>query len=232
AVKRGDLYLATVNQQQAFALHGGSYRGARPLIADPDDLAFAPMPRVSSQALEPNGHPLRAGRPFSFREDWVWALPKDSPSPELAYALVQFLWQRDQHVRECEALGTLPLRRDVMRERAAIFKVVWMDDLFDAIFDEWKTASPLPERVEGGLGSTYAQLWDRIVEQRQPMDALLKAPPPPRRLDVAHTVDPIALDADAGVADAGADPDDDALEQAEDELWRGKVELDTVARHP
>ena len=208
ALKSGELYLATINQTQAFLLHGGSHRGTPPRIADPDDLAFAPLTRISSQELASSGHPMRKGRRFSFREDWVWMLPSGSPAPQLAFDLAEFLLERDQHVRECEALGALPLRTDVIRERSAIFKLPWMTDIFDAAFDEWKDASPVPERVPAGLGAEYAKLWKTIDDESA------KAPP-------------VATPApDAGTSQS----DDDTLDEAEDELWRGKVALEPRAR--
>ena len=226
-LRKGDLYLATLNQMQAFTLHGGGHRGTPPKVADPDDLAFAPLPRISSLELGRSG-PARPGRPFSFREDWVWALPADGPDRQLAYDLVNFLWQREQHSRECAALGTLPLRKDVMRERFALFELVWMDDIFDAAFLEWPHASPVPERVDSGVGSTYAQLWTAIVANRataEATEALLQRPPSPRELPHPTPVDTGAA-ADGGLGEPSDDDGDSAL--TDDQLWRGNVELERV----
>jgi Bacterial extracellular solute-binding protein len=227
-LQRGELFLATVDQMQAFTLHGGSHTGTPPHVDDPDDLGFAPLARISSVELSPKGHPARAGQPFSFREDWVWALPSKSADPALAYELVKFLWEREQHYRECEALGALPLRTDVMRERSSLFKLVWMDDVFDATFTEWDRATPLPDSVAGGLGSSYAQLWDRIVTARAAPDAiagLLHAPPAPRP-PPAPAPAPATTDTPAAAVAAREDDDDDSMSAVDDELWRGRVELE------
>lgn len=226
-LRSGELFLATVDQMQAFTLHGGSHLGSPPGVDDPDDLGFAPLQRISSVELGTDGKPLRPGQVFSFREDWVWALPAKSADPQLAYELVKFLWTRENHYRECEALGTLPMRADVVRERSSLFRLVWMDDVLDAAFAEWERAHHVPELVEGELGSVYTQLWHRIVyEKKGPLSAQLAAPPAPRPPPAVVTVD---VD-NSEPPDAGAPPreedDDDSPGAIDRELWRGKVELE------
>jgi hypothetical protein len=239
-ISKGEINLATIDQMEAFTLHGGSHIGTPPKVEDPDDLAFSPMPRISSLELDETGKPKRTGQPFSFREDWVWALPKDAPDVQLAYDLVMFFWDRENHRRECEALGTIPLRMDVTRERASLFRLVWMDDIFDAVFAEWEHAHRLPQGAATGQGSVYAQLWDLIVAKKdvntpEQILAILKNPPQPRAAKpppppkVEEPTDGGApadlLDQDLG-STTGEEDDEDAPVQFDDELWRGKVELD------
>jgi hypothetical protein len=224
-LRRGEIFLASVDTMQAFTLHGGSHAAALPGVDDPDDLGFAPLPRISSLALGSDGKPARSGDPFSFREDWVWALPTHASDAELAYQLVQFLWARENHVRLCEALGSLPLRTDVQRERSSIFRLTWMDDVLDAAFAEWGRARAVPEAVPGGFGSVYAQLWDRIVRLNEPIADVLRAPPSPRPL----VPTPVAARA-AEAAAPSEEEAEDRLDAVDDELWRGKVELEEPKR--
>jgi hypothetical protein len=230
-LRTGELFLATVDQMQAFTLHGGAHRGTPPNVEDPDDLGFAPLPRISSIEMSADGRPLRPGQAFSFREDWVWTLPVNGDDGDLAYELVKFVWERENHYRECAALGTLPLRADVARERSSRFRLVWMNDIFDAAFAEWERAQPVPDALEAGLGSVYAQLFDRIVVRAiEPagLAALLGAPPAPRVRPVeAALPEPVALD-----AGPGSDADEDPPTSIDNELWRGKVELEgTTSAH-
>ena len=191
------------------------------------------MPRLSSLELDAAGKSVRPGQPFSLREDWVWALPKDAPDAELAYSFVTFLWERDNHRRECEAIGTLPLRMDVTKERASLFRLEWMDDIFDAVFAEWEHAAALPDDVVGGNGSRYAQLWQKIVADEtattpeQILAALKAAPParpPPPVTTTLHVPD--AMLVDGGIGDPNSEDDEDTPLVFDDELWRGKAELD------
>jgi hypothetical protein len=222
---KGELYLATVDQQRAFTLHGGSHTGTPPVVDDADDLGFAPLGRIGSLELGPNGKPLRQGRPFSFREDWVWALPAHGAQEDaqLAYELVKFLWQKENHVRACEALGELPLRADVQRERSSLFRMVWMDDIYDAAFAELPTAQAVPDAVEAGWGSTYASLWKQIVADGGGLQ-LLQSPPKPTPFAVAAAEK--AEPKEPPEATLREEDDDDRAEAIDNELWRGKAELD------
>jgi hypothetical protein len=223
-IRKDRLYLATIDQMEAFQLHGGSHTGTPPGVEDPDDLGFAPLPRMASLDLDANARPRREGRAFTFREDWVWALPAHGADAGLAYELVQFLWARENHVRECEALGTLPLRDDVQAERSSLFRLTWMADVFDAAFTLWDKAEPLPDTVEAGLGAVYAQLWERYVWKGQgTLDENLRAPPSPRRqARVARAV----VYKNASEIPAPTSSDEDGLDVVDSELWHGKVDID------
>ena len=169
AVGRGDVYLAAIDQMEAFTVHGGSHRGAEAQAVDPDDLGFVATPRFRSLALDAGGAPARSAEGFSFREESVWALPAGGPDPALAYALVRFAWTRDAHARECAALGMLPLRGDVLRERASLFRVPWMGEVFEAGFAQWPRSQRVPPALfDDGLGSTYVRLWARAVGEGTP----------------------------------------------------------------
>jgi hypothetical protein len=166
-ITRGDFYLTSVDQMQAFSLHGGSYRGALALVPDGDDLAFTAMPRFASLELDETGIPVRRADPFSFRETLVWALPAQSPVQQEAYNLIRWIVERENHARECEALGILPMRRDVIRERETLFREPWMQDALEAGLDQWSRAQVPPSTLQGALGVDYAVAWHRIVAQRE-----------------------------------------------------------------
>jgi hypothetical protein len=227
-LRKGEIYLATIDQMDAFALHGGGHTGTPPGVEDPDDLGFAPLPRVASLELDDHARPVRAGRAFAFREDWVWALPAQGPDAKLAYELVAFLWARENHVRECEALGTLPLRDDVQEARTSLFRLAWMEDVFDAAFALFDKAEPVPESIESGVGAVYAQIWDGYVRKDEGLlDAILRAPPPPRR--ATHAARAVVY-AHAADWPKPMRSDEDSLDVVDNGLWRGKVELDKVTR--
>jgi len=235
---RGDVYLSNIDQIEAFTLHGGSRRGARAHIADPEDLGFAAMPSGASLDLDHRGHPLRSTDGFSFREEVVWALPADGPDARLAYEFVTYALSRQTHVRECEALGMLPLRTDVIRERASLFRLTWMADIFDAGFAQLRRSQPVPNAIAtSNLVGTYDALWDHIVGDKAvgpaPREALVAAlrspppptPPPPKEAPPAPSA---VASADGGIA---AHPEDDAHDPTpaaamDPDAWRARVVLE------
>ena len=219
----GALFLAPIDSMEAFNLHGGSHANALAHVDDPGDLEFASLPRGASLALDPKGYVMREGTSFSFREDWLWALPAASTTPDLGYKLVQFMWQPDIHARECEALGMLPTHPQVVSERVSRFRLDWMAHVFAAGLSQGGESVP-PALIGKGLGSTYAQLWAKIVAGEVPMSeaeiaTALAAPPAPKALVVADVTAPTT-----------AKPDDTADEDTtpppvESEDWETDVVL-------
>jgi hypothetical protein len=210
-LQRGDVFFASIDSLEAFSLHGGSHKAATAQIANPDDLEFTSLPRGASLELGPAGASVRVGKSFSFREDWVWALPNASEMPALAYDLVRFLWRPEIHARQCEALGIVPQHPQVLADRVSLFRLEWMSHLFGAQLRQ--AAEPVPAEMIGkGYGSVYAQLWAKIAGgDVRPIASeiaeVLKTPPAPRALAVTTTTPPKvepAAPADAAAADADA----------------------------
>ena len=226
----GDLYLATVDSMEAFDLHGGSHAGAIAHAKDAADLEFTSLPRGASLELDAHGRPARRRASFSFREDWVWALPASARGVDVGYRLVRFLWRPEIHARECEALGMMPLHPEVVAERVSRFRLDWMSHVFEASLEQARDSEPVPDALAAkGLGSVYAQLWATIVDGGVPpvpasgIDAVLRAPPAPRPLQVE------AAD------DAGSDETTDAHGSdaakpatAEDDDWETGAVFDLI----
>ncbi|MEI8255705.1 MAG: hypothetical protein WCJ30_08545, partial [Deltaproteobacteria bacterium] len=166
AITRGDVYFAAVDQMEAFTLHGGGHRDAPPRVPDEDDLGFVATPRFRSLDLDDHGRPARNAKGFSFVEEDVWTLPVHGRDRAVAYDLVQWVLSRDQHARECAALGMLPMRTDVHRDRVTLFRAPWMLDVFEAGFAEWNRAQPPPATLDSGAGLDLALTWDQLVRGR------------------------------------------------------------------
>jgi hypothetical protein len=195
-LEHGELYFAPIDAMEAFKLHGGAHAGAVAHVADPSDLEFTSMPRGASLELDATGKPARTRPSFSFREDWVWALPAATHASSTAYKLVQFMWRPEIHARECEALGMLPLHPDVVAERVSRFRLDWMSHVFEAGLEQERQGEPTPPAlIDQGIGSVYAQLWTKIVDGNVPatpdsaIAAILHAPPAPKPLEVATSAD-------------------------------------------
>lgn len=227
-LESGELYFAPIDSMEAFNLHGGAHAAAVAHVDDPSDLEFTSMPRGASLELDANSHPARTRPSFSFREDWVWALPAATHTPTVAYKLVQFLWRPEIHARECEALGTLPLHPSVVTERVSRFRLDWMSHIFEAGLEQARQGEAAPSAlIDKGLGSVYAQLWTKIVDGNTPptpdsgITAILHAPPAPKPLEVAAAGPP---DHEAP-AEKPAEPPPPSPEQ---EDWETDVVLEGV----
>ena len=168
-LQHGELFFAPIDAMEAFNLHGGSHVGALAHVEDPANLEFTSMPRGASLELDAKGHPARTRPSFSFREDWVWALPAATHASSTAYKLVEFLWRPEIHARECEALGMLPLQPEVVAERVSRFRLDWMSHIFEAGLEQERQGEPTPPAlIDKGIGSVYAQLWTKIVDGNVP----------------------------------------------------------------
>lgn len=167
AFAEGRLFLAPVDETEAFRIHGGAMRESESQVDDPDDLGFAAMPHGASLELDANGRPARVAQGFSFREDSVWVLPAGGSDAALAYEFLQFVWSREMHVRECQAVGIIPLRNDVVLERASIFRLDWQQEIFEGALAQWDRAEAVqPSLLDEGIGTAYMQRWQTLVAQR------------------------------------------------------------------
>ncbi|CAN5909831.1 hypothetical protein BH11MYX2_BH11MYX2_12610 [soil metagenome] len=229
-LQSGDVFFASIDSLEAFTLHGGSHNRAAPQIADPGDLEFTSLPRGESLELDAKNHPVRSGKSFSFREDWVWALPAASAKPSLAYDLTRFLWRPEIHARQCEALGVLPQHPQVLADRVSLFRLEWMGHLFEAGLSQ--AAEPVPpQMISKGAGSVYAQLWAKIADgQVRPVASeiaeILRAPPAPHALAVGRAAAHPTKQEEASVkAEATTEDDAPVAASSEEEDWESDVVL-------
>ena len=227
-LEKGELFFAPIDMMEAFNLHGGAHAAALPHVDDPSDLEFTSMPRGASLELDGSGRPVRTRASFSFREDWVWALPAAAHDARTAYSFVRFLWRPEIHARECEALGMLPLHPDVVAERVSRFRLEWMSHVFEAGLAQLRNGEATPQSlIAKGNGSVYAQLWAKIVALPPPVTAaaiadVLKAPPAPKPLAVTAAAD----DNDKGSGSAAEPAAESPAPAAED--WETDVVLEGV----
>jgi ABC-type glycerol-3-phosphate transport system substrate-binding protein len=236
ALADGSVYLSYVDQMEAYALHGGSHRDAAALSRTPEDLGFAKIPIGMSLTLDAKGERMKAAESFSYREDWVFALPRGGRDAKLAYELVKYTVTPEVHAREVEALGILPLQKDVIAQSASLFRLSWMTDVLSAGRTQLRRSQVMPPSITQGTGSVYSQLWDLIVRRqgygspataRDAIKAALAAPP--RGVPIADkdfsAVAPASQPASQPASRAARDP------RATDD-WPGEVVLSPDAGVP
>ena len=152
--------IAPVNQPDAFWIHGGARRDADPGMRGPGELAFSPAPAGVSLEIDPKtGQPARKGRSFSFDEIHLWAMPKNSPDPRLSWQLARFLTQRGLQLRETEAEGMLPIRKDLRQGYQVAFRLDWMQRVLHASYLQiYRGSSDLPDDLN--------DIQDKLLEER------------------------------------------------------------------
>jgi hypothetical protein len=152
---RGELAWAPASPALSFRVHGGARAGSLPGTPRPSDLAWAGMPRGVSLELK-DGQPARRGRTFSFQEMSFWAVPARVTETELAYRLARFITEPGISQREAEALGTLPVRTEIRRNYPILFRLAWMQNIFDASFVQ----------IDQGSGDVPDEVNDLHLDER------------------------------------------------------------------
>ena len=150
----------------AFWVHGGARRDADPGMRGPGDLAFSNVPAGVSLELDPKtGQPARKGKSFSFDEIHMWALPKNSPDPRLSWQLARFLTQRGLQLREAEAQGMLPIRKDLRLSYPVSFRLDWMQHILHASYRQiFLGSADLPDDLND-IQDDLLKMRDRVLAQ-------------------------------------------------------------------
>ncbi len=238
-LERGELFLAPIDALDAFSLHGGAHVGAVARVDDPADLEFTELPNGASLALGADFQPQRRSPSFSFRQDWVWALPAHARAVDVGYRFVQFLWRPEIHARECEALGMLPSHPEVVSSHVSRFRLDWMTHVFEAGLEQAAKGEAMPPSLVGkGYGSVYAQLWQRIVAGDPPIagaDAIaaaLRAKVEPKPLALATSLPPAPPPAALGSATTIDEDTSQSIDQPAPEVsdWESDVQFDGIAQ--
>lgn len=158
--------MAPVNQPDAFWIHGGARRDADPGMRGPGDLNFSPFPGGVSLEIDPKtGQPARKGKTYSFDEVHLWALPVHSPDARLAWELARFLTQRGLQLRETEAEGMLPIRKDLRQSYPVVFRLDWMQRVLHASYRQiYLGSGDLPDELDQ-FDQELLKLRDRVLAQ-------------------------------------------------------------------
>ena len=158
--------MAPVNQPDAYWIHGGARRDADPGMRGPADLAFSNLPAGASLEIDPKtGQPARKGKSFSFDEIHLWAVPIHSPDPRLSWQLARFLTQRGLQLREAEAQGMLPIRKDLRLSYPVSFRLDWMQHVLHASYRQiFIGSADLPDDLDQ-IQDDLLKMRDRVLAQ-------------------------------------------------------------------
>ncbi|MFZ5967491.1 MAG: extracellular solute-binding protein [Bacillota bacterium] len=164
AMAAGKVYMAFMHQMDGFFIHGGSTPSMTGYLTDPDDMAVAVMPKGVSLELK-DGKPVREGVKGSQLAGWWWGIPTSTPDPELSYELARWITNAENHKKESQTFGMMPIRKDIVDNLSDAFKEPWMQEVFNVAqrqIDENVQALP---RVQAWpeVGQVYLDAWYDIV---------------------------------------------------------------------
>ncbi len=165
AMAAGKVYLAFMHQIDAFFIHGGSNPNMTGYLVEPDDMGVAIMPKGVSLELNENGEPVRQGSHASQLAGWWWGIPTSTPDPELSYELARWITNAENHAKESQTFGMMPIRKDIVENLNGTFKEDWMQEVFDVANRQIKAGvKPLPQITQWPeVGQLYLDAWYDIV---------------------------------------------------------------------
>ncbi|WP_094550439.1 extracellular solute-binding protein [Petroclostridium xylanilyticum] len=164
AMAAGKVYLAFMHQIDAFFIHGGTNPEMTGYLANPDDMGVAIMPKGVSLEMK-DGKPVREGEHASQMAGWWWGIPKASPDMKLSYELARWITNKENHKKEVETFGMMPVRKDMMENVKTTFSEPWMQEVFDVAAKQSKAGMyPAPQVQQWpAISNLYLEAWYDIV---------------------------------------------------------------------
>lgn len=137
AIKDGKVFLAYLQQIDAFLVHGWKDDPSMPsYLPEEGDMGLAVVPKAVSFELDSAGNPAYDGTRSISTGGWWWGIPKTSPDPKLAYALAQYINSREVQAKECSRFGMVPIRKDILNKLPQVFDQGWVGDIFQVSSDQ------------------------------------------------------------------------------------------------
>ncbi len=159
-------YMSFLTQTDCFFLHGTKSEKMKGYISNPDDLAFASMPKGVSFSLDKNGNYILTGTNSITTSGWWWAIPVNAEKFKSAYSLTQHLTSRDIQIKECSNYGMIPVRKDIYDSIKVIFKEPWIRDVYQTSYKQLllNKQTLIPDHNKyNDLIQIYLDAWKDII---------------------------------------------------------------------
>ena len=161
AIKDGKVFLANIQQIDAFLIHGWKDDPSMPSYLPEDgDMALTIMPQAVAFELDENGKPVYEGTRSISTGGWWWGIPKTAPDAKLAYAFARFMTSRQTQAKECSRFGMVPVRKDILNNLPQVFDQGWVGDIFKVSVDQIK----VNELTTVPLVKSYAELSQNLID--------------------------------------------------------------------
>lgn len=180
--RNGEIFLCEGTQMDAFFIHGNGTPGLPGMLADPEDMGVAVMPKGASLQLDGRGLPLREGRRSVASRTWWWAVTRQAADKPLAFKLARHLGSTRSQIEECTAFGMVPTRQDLLGELGLMFGGGWTSEVFQVasqqLVENRFTVLPMVEEYEE-MARNYAEAYRELclpgVGQRTGFEEIRKA---------------------------------------------------------
>lgn len=161
AIKDGKIFLAYLQQIDAFLVHGWKDDPSMPsYLPDDEDMGLSVIPKAVAFELDTAGNPIYEGTRSISTGGWWWGIPKTSPDAKLAYALARFITSRETQAKECSRFGMVPIRKDILNKLPQVFDQGWVGDIFQVSIDQ----IALNELTTVPLVKTYSEVSQNIID--------------------------------------------------------------------
>ncbi|HKP97224.1 MAG TPA: extracellular solute-binding protein [Fibrobacteria bacterium] len=161
----GELFLAEATQMEAFLIHGNNTPEMPGLLANPEDMGVALMPKGNSLLLDPRGLALREGRRSVGTRGYWWGVPRKARDRDLSFKLAHYLSNTQNQIVESSAFGMIPVRQDLLGELGLMFGGGWTSDVFQTasqqLVENRFTVAPLVEEF-AEIGRNYLNAYQEI----------------------------------------------------------------------
>jgi len=170
----GEVFLSFMTQLDCFFIHGTGRDGLDGYYPDQADLGYAVMPRGCSLELTDQGDPKRVGTRAITTGGWWWAIPADSPDPDLSYKLIEHITSTRNQIQGCSRFGMIPVRKDILGDMSLMFGAGWISDVYNVSFQQLMenrtTIVPTNPNYDF-ISRLYLKVWHEVVTAPQPLDA-------------------------------------------------------------
>lgn len=161
AIKDGKVFMANIQQIDAFLIHGWQDDPAMPSnLPDINDMGLTVMPKAVSFDLDANGKPLFEGTKAISTGGWWWGVPKTAPNAKLAYALARYITSREVQAKECSRFGMIPVRKDILNNLPQVFDQGWVGEIFKTSIEQVR----INELTTVPLVKGYSEMGQNMID--------------------------------------------------------------------
>lgn len=156
--RSGELFLSEGTQMEAFLIHGNGTPEMPGLLANPEDMGVALMPKGGSLLLDDRNMAQREGRRSVGTRGYWWGIPRQARNRELSFQLAHYLSNTQNQIEESSVFGMIPVRQDLLGELGLMFGGGWTSEVFQTasqqLVENRFTLAPLVEEFPE-MGRNY-----------------------------------------------------------------------------
>ena len=138
SISENRVFLTWMHQLDSLLIFGSKKLGLRSFIKDRKDLGIAILPKGVSFELNHEGLPKRTGTRKAHTFGWFWGIPNNSPEPELALKLVEYITSHSSHLNECRNFFLIPVRKSVRNALTEVLNTDWKAQVYKKSIEQFE----------------------------------------------------------------------------------------------